>query len=277
MAKATMKKRKVAPAKALAAAAAAAAPAAAAAAPAAAAASEPVTAATSRFPQYLRAGFRAMMPFHEDVLADAKARKLQVIEVDDKSLGCVVVARNGGRPVTAMISMKLSNPREAPFWAFPKGHPDAGESDVVGAAREVREEVGLDVARAIKPRVFCEEAYTYAGRLHKDAWARHAAFPDEAKRPVTVFYKTVRCFLAVLDRAPPLKAQEEEVGACEWVSLEDVEARMAARKDMRDLYVSFLRSRAVQDAIRGPPAAAGRKAAPAKKAGASAKRGAARR
>ena len=210
-----------------------------------------------------------MMPFHEDVLQDAKARKEKVITVDDKSLGCVVVARNKGMPVTAMISMRLSNPKEKPFWAFPKGHPDPNESDVEGAVREVREEVGLDVAGAVKPHIFSEAKYTYAGRLHKDAWMRHPAYPDESKRPVTVFYKTVRCFLAVVESAAPLRAQEEEVGLCEWVPLSEVPARLAGRKDMLEEYTAFFSSKAVRDAIKAPagaPAkAAKKKAAPSAK------------
>ena len=238
--------------------------------------------------QYLRPGFRAMMPFHEDVLQEAKARKEKVITVDDKSLGCVVVARNGGTPVTAMISMKLSNPKEKPFWAFPKGHPDPGESDVAGAVREVREEVGLDVAGAVLPQIFTESMYTYAGRLHKDAWMRHPAYPDESKRPTTVFYKTVRCFLAVVEAAAPLRAQEEEVGLCEWVPLTEVPARLAGRKDMLEEFTAFFQSKAVRDAIKAPtgaPAkAAKRKAAPSAKkvsaksvaAAAAVKRGAAK-
>lgn len=203
-----------------------------------------------------------MMPFHEDVLQDAKARREKVITVDDKSLGCVVVARNGGAPVAAMISMKLSNPKEKPFWAFPKGHPDPGESDVAGAVREVREEVGLDVEGAVQPAIFSESKYTYAGRLHKDAWMRHPAYPDESKRPVTVFFKTVRCFLAVVEAATPLKPQEEEVGVCEWVPLAEVPARLAGRKDMLEEFTAFFGRKEVRDAIK-PPAKAAKKAAAA--------------
>lgn len=147
-----------------------------------------------------------------------------------------------------MICAKLSNPAELPFWAFPKGHPDAGETDVEGAAREVLEEIGIDVRGAILPAVFTETSYTYAGRLHKDAWQRHPAYPDEAKRPATVFFKIVRLFLAVVDEPPPLKAQEEEVACAEWVPLQQIEARLH-RQDMRDEYLPFLASQAVREAL----------------------------
>jgi 8-oxo-dGTP pyrophosphatase MutT (NUDIX family) len=211
-----------------------------------------VTIATSRFPQYLREGFRPMMPFHEDVLAAATSA---IATVDDRSVGSVVIARNFGAPVAAMISGKLSNPTEKPFWAFPKGHPDLGESDVAAAVREVREEVGIDVEAGLLGDVFTESAYTYAGRLHKDAWQRHAAYPDESKRPTCVFYKTVRCYLAVLDGAPPpLRPQEEEVAACEWVPLGEVASRFT-RDDMREEYVPFLASERVQAAIATSPLA----------------------
>jgi 8-oxo-dGTP pyrophosphatase MutT (NUDIX family) len=66
-----------------------------------------------------------MLPAHEQLLDDHKGVKPLVVE--DKSLGticCAVVPGSG--PVLAMQRPRgglLSN------WAFPKGHPDAGESD----------------------------------------------------------------------------------------------------------------------------------------------------
>ena len=131
---------------------------------------EPVNAETARFPEYIRPGVRPMMPFHEDVVASARAEGKVVEEVEDKSLGCAVIALGeSGAPVVAMISGKHSNSAEPPFWAFPKGHPDFGESDVEGAAREVLEEIGIDVSASIQSAVFFEENYSYAGRLNKDA------------------------------------------------------------------------------------------------------------
>jgi 8-oxo-dGTP pyrophosphatase MutT (NUDIX family) len=55
------------------------------------------------------------------------------------SAGGVVVRRFHGRPFMAAIRLK-----DGSVLALPKGHPDPGESMADAAAREVREETGLD-------------------------------------------------------------------------------------------------------------------------------------
>jgi 8-oxo-dGTP pyrophosphatase MutT (NUDIX family) len=55
------------------------------------------------------------------------------------SAGGVVVRRFHGRPFIAAIRLK-----DGSVLALPKGHPEPGESMADAAAREVREETGLD-------------------------------------------------------------------------------------------------------------------------------------
>ena len=54
----------------------------------------------------------------------------------EKSCGCIIVNDNK----TLLIFEKHRN-----FWGFPKGHMEAGETEVETAKREVKEEVGIDV------------------------------------------------------------------------------------------------------------------------------------
>lgn len=44
--------------------------------------------------------------------------------------------------------------REKGFWEFPKGHPEAGESPQQTAARELKEETGLDVNKWLSSSSF---------------------------------------------------------------------------------------------------------------------------
>ena len=81
----------------------------------------PVTA--TRYPQYLRDGFRPVSPDHEQFLDEHKHHKPMIVE--DKSVGticCVNVP--GSEPLIAMQCARTSGGQTSSFWAFPKGHPD---------------------------------------------------------------------------------------------------------------------------------------------------------
>ena len=179
---------------------------------------KPAAAIASKYPQYIRDGFRPMLPAHELFLDEHKGVKPLVVE--DKSLGticCAVVPGSG--PVVAM-----QRPRGGALslWAFPKGHPDAGESDVEGAVRETLEEIGIDVKRYVKKDFRVRTAYSFAEFMHKDAWKRHTDYANESKLPVCVFHKHVIYFLAVLPKALALTPQEEEVEQAAWIPLSEV-------------------------------------------------------
>ena len=192
----------------------------------------------SRFPHLLRAGFRPMQPVHEQFLLDKGITSPLLVE--DKSLGAVCLhwPSAAAEPLVAMILSKCSNPKEAPSWSFAKGHPDEGEEDVAGAVREVQEEMGLDISGCIVPSICVEQNYCDAGRMHSDAWKKHAAFPDEAQRPACVFYKLVRYYLAVLPQASALVPQEAEVAECAWVPVSEALQRLA-QPEAKELFAEF--------------------------------------
>ena len=200
---------------------------------------------SSRFPQHIRAGHRPMLPQHEDALSTAidSGREIHA-PIDDKSLGALVIARNQGDPCVLMIAQK-STSGGAPAWCFPKGHPDAGESDTAGAIREVLEETGVDITDALVPDVFTEQAYTFSSRLHNDRWEAHAAFPDEARRPYGVVHKLVRYYLAVLDDVAAVTIQEAECAGAEWLPIPEALSRLSPGEGT-DAFRAFFESDAVR-------------------------------
>jgi bis(5'-nucleosidyl)-tetraphosphatase len=60
--------------------------------------------------------------------------------IHEKSCGAIVFNRCGG-----MITYLLLRHRNGQHWGFPKGHVEAGESEVETALREIYEETGLKV------------------------------------------------------------------------------------------------------------------------------------
>ena len=60
----------------------------------------------------------------------------------EKSAGCIIYKKSdAGYLYFLIVKDKAHN-----NWGFPKGHLEAGESDVDAALRETKEEVGLDVS-----------------------------------------------------------------------------------------------------------------------------------
>ena len=94
----------------------------------------------------------------------------------------------------------------AGHWAFPKGHPEEGESPLESARRELAEETGLtDVSIAEEPHF--EERYVF----------------DMPGRGNTL--KTVRYYLGEV-HSGTVVLQEEEVQAFAWGSAELTRARI---------------------------------------------------
>ena len=226
--------------------------------------------AETRFPHYRRAGYRPMLQVHEDALTEALAGGRALFcgahasstcacahrELEDCSYGCIVVARGGdgaAEPLVAMVVVQSSNPQEGAYYAFPKGHADAGEGPADAAVREVLEEVGLDCRGCLLPEVFLDQGYSFTGRLHSDRWRAHPAFPDESKRPFCVSHKLVRLYLSLVPEAAPLTPQPGEAVRAEWVPLSQAFERLAAGRDGDGAYRAFMASERVRAALAPPP------------------------
>jgi ADP-ribose pyrophosphatase YjhB (NUDIX family) len=145
---------------------------------------------------YFRDGFR---PLCDEEYTRAESLGLE--EVEDRSVGAIVLAKVRGIPCVLVIKPMSKAVKN---WVFPKGHPDvldAGEleDDQTAATREVFEETGVLVPNvAFHSAVWTEHGYTFIKRLHGDAWKRHPAYPDKAQRPVYVTHKSVRYYLCTM-------------------------------------------------------------------------------
>ncbi len=67
---------------------------------------------------------------------------------------------------------------KAGHWAFPKGHPDKGETVVQTALRELKEETGISRVKLDEARPF-EERYAYTKRSGKSVLKRVVYFIGE--------------------------------------------------------------------------------------------------
>lgn len=87
----------------------------------------------------------------------------------------------------------------AGHWAFPKGHPNPGESPQVTAARELQEETGLHIKRIFSDQPILKENYFFLWNKKK-------------------IFKTVEYFIAEVEGKVVL--QEAEVADSRWVTID---------------------------------------------------------
>jgi 8-oxo-dGTP pyrophosphatase MutT (NUDIX family) len=191
--------------------------------------------------RFARPGFAALSPEHTALVDAAEAALGGPLPTrEDASFGAAVVS---GRGAAARVLLVHQRTATGMHWSIPKGHAEAGEDAVGAAVRELNEETGVGLARGdVLASRFVESAYTFCGpSVWGAAWAAHAAFPDEARRPRAVTFKTTRYFLARLqgDALPSLTLQADEVAAAEWLRLDDACARLTFPREgalLRDLF-----------------------------------------
>ena len=110
----------------------------------------------------------------------------------EKSCGCIILKDD-----KAFLICTLDDGKEM-FWSFPKGHQEAGETDVETALRETKEETGLDV------EILDYEPIKTGHLIHGGT-----------------AYKEILLFLAK-PLNEDLVLQDGEVEKAEWVQFEDV-------------------------------------------------------
>ncbi|HET8568265.1 MAG TPA: NUDIX hydrolase [Candidatus Limnocylindria bacterium] len=96
-------------------------------------------------------------------MATTRARRAERRRAEQAiAAGGVVMRQGDGGPEVALTGRHSDG-----TWVFPKGTPDHGESLEETAAREVREETGLEV-RLVRPLGTVEYWFSSAGRrIHK--------------------------------------------------------------------------------------------------------------
>ncbi|MEM9420223.1 MAG: NUDIX domain-containing protein [Planctomycetota bacterium] len=103
----------------------------------------------------------------------------------------------------------------AGHWAFPKGHPEADETPIETARRELLEETGLADVTLVEAPAF-EEMYSFT------------------KKSGTIVEKTVTYYLGELsDLAAEVTVQPEEVSAFAWGDAESTMQRFTFAEGRR--------------------------------------------
>ena len=105
----------------------------------------------------------------------------------EKSCGCIIIS--GGK-----VLLVYEERRD--FWDFPKGHMEPGETELDTALREVRDEVGLDVALDTSHRYTLN--YVIRDEIDKEV-VLFAASPTDTK----------------------LNLQSEEIGKAKWCDFDE--------------------------------------------------------
>lgn len=107
------------------------------------------------------------------------------------------------------------------FWAFPKGHPETGESPEKAALRELTEEVGLS-AVTLEPDCQFEQHYTF-------------------KWEGELVQKTVIYFLGYT-KDSQLVLQDQEVAGAAWLEIPEAYNRLTHQnaKDILTEVASYL-------------------------------------
>lgn len=142
-------------------------------------------------------------------VAEAHAEISHIICLYEKSCGAVVYHKSGNT-----IKYLLVKNRNGRCWSFPKGHVEIGESEKQTAAREIKEETGLDVY--FKPDFRETGIYHPFGRTSKKVvffLAESKSDKVNIQRREIDYYRWV-----TMDQAQKLCKHENDIRVLEKVS-----------------------------------------------------------
>jgi 8-oxo-dGTP pyrophosphatase MutT (NUDIX family) len=125
-----------------------------------------------------------------------------------KDFSCGGIAWDPKEKKTLLVNVENLSGQKV--WTFPKGHPEANETDEQAAMREVLEETGW-TCEVLKPMTDVEYFYVHDG---------------------TRFQKTVRWFF-MKPIAKTGKFWEHEVVEVRWVSIKEAESMISYESDQK--------------------------------------------
>ena len=129
---------------------------------------------------------------------------------NETSAGGIVWRRGGdGR-----IEIVLVRPAGKESWTLPKGQPNQGETTIETAARETREETGLEVTPGEQIGTI---SYVFSVR-------------EKPEQPLVRIFKRVHYFL-MEPRGGDVSLHDAEMAEVRWVSLDEAEGRASYKSD----------------------------------------------
>ncbi len=117
------------------------------------------------------------------------------------------------------LEIVLARPARKDAWVLPKGQPNPGETLIETAARETREETGLEVTPGAEVGKI---SYVFSWR-------------DAPGKPLVRIFKNVHYFL-MEPRGGSLDAHDHEMDEVRWVNIEEAE-HLASYKSDREIIV----------------------------------------
>jgi len=114
--------------------------------------------------------------------------------IEERSAGGVIFRRAPEGPLFLVIRDSYRN------WGFPKGHVEAGESEVEAARREVGEETGLGDLVCLAPATEIDWFFRFRGRL---------------------IHKTCSFFVFESRGGEASPQEDEGISACRWLQYDE--------------------------------------------------------
>ena len=130
----------------------------------------------------------------------------------ETSAGGIVWRRDNGA-----IEIVMVRPAGKEAWTLPKGQPNAGESAIDTAARETREETGLEVTPGERVG---DISYVFSWR-------------ETPGKPLVRIFKRVHYYL-MEPRGGDFSAHDHEIEEARWIAIDEAE-KLASYKSDREI------------------------------------------